>query len=131
GGTAGWYQHTPTGFLPTEDQGYVIIAVQLPDAASLNRTREVMERMNAVFAETPGVEHWFVLGGFSLLDGTNAPNGATAFAAWSNWSKRTTPDLSQEAMVARLQAEFGTMQEPFVLVLVPPSIQGLGVAGGS
>jgi hydrophobe/amphiphile efflux-1 (HAE1) family protein len=130
GVTAWWYQETPTGFLPTEDQGYIIIAVQLPDAASLNRTREVMERMNAVFAETPGVAHWFVLGGFSLLDGTNAPNGATAFAAWSDWAKRTTPELSQESLVARLQAEFGKMQEPFVLVLVPPSIQGLGVAGG-
>ncbi|NBT63483.1 MAG: efflux RND transporter permease subunit, partial [Planctomycetia bacterium] len=128
--TGWWYQKTPTGFLPTEDQGYVIIAVQLPDAASLDRTREVTERMSKIFASTPGVEHWFVLGGFSLLDGTNASNGATAFAAWSDWSKRTTPDLSQESLVGRLQKEFGQMQESFILVLVPPSIQGLGVAGG-
>ena len=128
--TAVWYQRTPTGFLPTEDQGYVIIAVQLPDAASLDRTSEVMERMNTVFANTEGVEHWFVLGGFSLLDGTNAPNGATAFAAWSDWSHRESPELSQDALVKKLQTEFGKMQEPFVLVLVPPSIQGLGVAGG-
>ncbi len=128
--TAWWYQRTPTGFLPTEDQGYVIIAVQLPDAASLDRTKDVMERMNKIFASTEGVQHWFVLGGFSLLDGTNAPNGATAFAAWSDWSKRTTPELSQEALVKKLQIEIGKMQEPFVLVLVPPSIQGLGVSGG-
>jgi len=128
--TGWWYQKTPTGFLPTEDQGYVIIAVQLPDAASLDRTREVTERMSKIFASTPGVEHWFVLGGFSLLDGTNASNGATAFAAWSDWSKRTTPDLSQESLVGRLQKEFAQMQESFILVLVPPSIQGLGVAGG-
>jgi hydrophobe/amphiphile efflux-1 (HAE1) family protein len=128
--TAWLYQRTPTGFLPTEDQGYVIIAVQLPDAASLDRTREVMDRMNAVFATTEGIEHWFVLGGFSLLDGTNASNGATAFAAWSDWSKRTTKELSQEALVARLQQEFSQLREPTVLVLVPPSIQGLGVAGG-
>jgi len=128
--TGWWYQNTPTGFLPTEDQGYVIIAVQLPDAASLHRTSEVMDRMNQVFANTEGIEHWFVLGGFSLLDGTNASNGATAFAAWSDWSKRTTPELSQESLVKKLQIEFGKMQEPFVLVLVPPSIQGLGVAGG-
>jgi HAE1 family hydrophobic/amphiphilic exporter-1 len=132
-GTWWWYQATPAGFLPTEDQGYVIIAVQLPDAASLDRTREVTERMNRTFQkykEKGGVENWFVLGGFSLLDGTNAPNGATAFAAWSDWSKRKSPELSQEALVADLQAEFGQMQEAFVLVLVPPSIQGLGVAGG-
>lgn len=128
--TGWWYQHTPTGFLPTEDQGYVIIAVVLPDAASLDRTQEVTERMNKIFAKTEGIEHWFVLGGFSLLDGTNAPNGATAFAAWSDWSKRTTPELSQDSLVAKLRDEFNAMQEPFVLVLVPPSIQGLGVSGG-
>lgn len=128
--TGWWYQRTPTGFLPTEDQGYVIIAVQLPDAASLDRTREVIDKMNAVFAKTEGVKHWFVLGGFSLLDGTNSSNAATAFAAWTDWAERTTPDMSQEALVNRLRAEFATIQEPFVLVLVPPSIQGLGVAGG-
>ena len=128
--TGWWYQRTPTGFLPTEDQGYVIIAVQLPDAASLDRTRAVIEKMNKVFAETEGVQYWFVLGGFSLLDGTNASNAATAFAAWSDWSERTTPELSQEALVNKLRMEFGKLQEPFVLVLVPPSIQGLGVAGG-
>jgi len=128
--TGWWYQKTPTGFLPTEDQGYVIIAVQLPDAASLDRTRAVIDRMNKVFSETEGVQHWFVLGGFSLLDGTNSSNGATAFAAWSDWSKRTTPELAQEALVAKLQREFAQIQEAFILVLVPPSIQGLGVAGG-
>lgn len=128
--TGWWYQRTPTGFLPTEDQGYVIIAIQLPDAASLDRTREVTEKMNKIFGSTPGVEHWFVLGGFSLLDGTNASNGATAFAAWSDWSQRTTPDLQQDALVNRLRGAFAELQEPFILVLVPPSIQGLGVAGG-
>jgi HAE1 family hydrophobic/amphiphilic exporter-1 len=128
--TAWLYQRTPTGFLPTEDQGYVIIAVQLPDAASLERTRDVMDRMNQVFATTEGVRHWFVLGGFSLLDGTNASNAATAFAAWSDWSQRRSADLSQDALVGKLSAEFSKMQEPFVLVLIPPSIQGLGVAGG-
>ena len=128
--TGWWYHRTPTGFLPTEDQGYIIIAVQLPDAASLDRTREVIDKMNTIFANTEGVKHWFVLGGFSLLDGTNSSNAATAFAAWTDWSERTTPELSQESLVNRLRGEFAKIQEPFVLVLVPPSIQGLGVAGG-
>jgi len=127
------YERTPTGFLPTEDQGYIIIAVQLPDAASLDRTREVVERMNEMFRkrqEQGAVENWFVLGGFSLLDGTAAPNGATVFAAWTDWSKRGSPELAQEALVREIQAELGQMQEAFILVLVPPSIQGLGVSGG-
>ena len=127
------YLRTPAGFLPNEDQGYVLIRVQLPDAASLERTREVSERMNKVFRkfkENGTVDNWFVLGGLSLLDGTNAPNGATAFAAWSDWSKRTTPQTQQAALVRALQIEFAQMQDAFIIVIVPPSIQGLGFAGG-
>jgi HAE1 family hydrophobic/amphiphilic exporter-1 len=128
--TAWLYQRTPTGFLPTEDQGYVIISVQLPDAASLDRTREIERKLNDILRETPGVEHWFVLGGFSLLDGTAAPNAATAFITWKDWSERKTADLQQDALVGRVQLELGSMPEALVLVLVPPSIQGLGFAGG-
>ena len=129
-GTGWWYQKTPQGFLPEEDQGYIIIAVQLQDAASLDRTREVVEKMNSVFRDTPGVENWFVLGGFSLIEGTAAPNSATSFAAWKDWKERTDPSQSQAALVARLQKEFGTIREARILVLVPPSIQGLGFVGG-
>ncbi|MDY3560524.1 efflux RND transporter permease subunit [Gemmata sp. JC673] len=129
-GTGMWYQQTPQGFLPDEDQGYIVIAVQLPDAASIDRTREVTDRMNTALRNTPGVENWFVLGGFSLLDGTAAPNSATAFAAWKDWKHRKDPALSQEALVARLQREFGVYRDAMILVLVPPSIQGLGFVGG-
>ncbi len=93
-GTGWWYQKTPQGFLPDEDQGYVVIAVQLPDAASIDRTTEVTNRMNNALRDTPGVENWFVLGGFSLLDNTAAPNSATAFAAWKDWKYRGDPKLS-------------------------------------
>jgi HAE1 family hydrophobic/amphiphilic exporter-1 len=131
---AGWmYLTTPTGFLPNEDQGYVLVAVQLPDAASLDRTSEVTERMNRVFRkfkEQGTVEHWFILGGISLLDGMNAPNGATAFASWTEWSKRTTPQTQQDALVQQLQMEFAQMRDARVIVIVPPAIQGLGFAGG-
>ncbi|VTT99274.1 hydrophobe amphiphile efflux-1 family : Transporter, hydrophobe/amphiphile efflux-1 (HAE1) family OS=Rhodopirellula maiorica SM1 GN=RMSM_07794 PE=4 SV=1: ACR_tran: ACR_tran [Gemmataceae bacterium] len=130
-GVTGWlYQKTPTGFLPVEDQGYIIIAAQLPDAASLDRTNELVDKINTAFRNTPGVENWFVLGGFSLLDGTAAPNAATAFIAWKDWKERTTPELQQEVLVKRVEAELGGMREAFTLVLVPPSIQGLGFAGG-
>ncbi|HEY1186482.1 MAG TPA: efflux RND transporter permease subunit, partial [Gemmata sp.] len=129
-GTGAWYQQTPQGFLPDEDQGYIVIAVQLPDAASIDRTREVTDRMNTVLRNTTGVENWFVLGGFSLLDGTAAPNSATAFAAWRDWKYRMDPALTQEALVARLQREFASFRDVVVLVLVPPSIQGLGFVGG-
>jgi HAE1 family hydrophobic/amphiphilic exporter-1 len=133
GVTLWWYQQVPTGFLPTEDEGYAIIAVQLPDSASLDRTREVAERMNKVFEryrDNGAIENWFVLGGLSLLDGSNAPNGATAFCTWTDWAKRTTPDMQQAALVQSLQMEFFQMKEANIFVIVPPSIQGLGFAGG-
>ncbi len=132
-GTGWWYQKTPTGFLPTDDQGYLIIAVQLPDAASLDRTRAVTDKLNTIFKryqDDKVIENWFVLGGLSLLDGTNAPNGATAFVTWTDWSQRNSPELKVESVAMRIQMELGQLQEAFILVLIPPSIQGLGVAGG-
>jgi hydrophobe/amphiphile efflux-1 (HAE1) family protein len=128
--TGWWYWRTPTGFLPTEDQGYVIVAVQLPDAASLDRTREVTDRMNQIFAKTPGVENWFTLGGRSLLEGTAAPNAATVFATFADFPERETPETQMDAIIGHLQKELFQMQEPFVLILVPPAIKGLGVSGG-
>jgi HAE1 family hydrophobic/amphiphilic exporter-1 len=128
-----WYQSLPTGFLPEEDEGYAIIAVQLPDGASLDRTREVTSRMNKVFnrfQENGNLQNFFVLGGTSLLDNTQAPNGATAFVTWTDWSKRTTPERQQKALVQALQTEFFGFQDAFIFVIVPPSIQGLGFSGG-
>ncbi len=132
-GTGVWYASLPPGFLPTEDQGYIIISVQLPDGASLDRTREVVSRMNAVFdrmKDKGALASSFVLGGFSLLEGTSAPNSATAFIAWTDWSKRTTPELQQDQLVAEIGREFDQIRESRIIVIVPPSIQGLGVAGG-
>ncbi len=131
--TGWWYQTVPTGFLPTEDEGYVICAVQLPDSASLDRTNEITDRMNAVFARMKGegkVDEWFTIGGLSLLDGVNAPNGATVFVAWTDWKYRTTPEMRQEALKNALQGELAGYQEAQIFVIVPPSIQGLGFAGG-
>ncbi len=128
--TGWWYQKTPTGFLPTEDQGFLIIAVQLPDAASLDRTQEVVRKIDGVLQNTPAVDTWVVLGGLSLLEGTKAPNAATAFVSFKDWSQRKTPDLAIQGLAAKLQMSLGALEEPFVLVLVPPSIMGLGVAGG-
>jgi HAE1 family hydrophobic/amphiphilic exporter-1 len=131
--TGWWYQRVPTGFLPTEDEGYALIAIQLPDAASLDRTKEVTDRMNKVFERFRAegkLENWFSLGGLSLLDGTAAPNGATTFVTWTDWSLRTTPDKQQEALRAALQGELFGFQEANIFVIIPPSIQGLGFAGG-
>jgi HAE1 family hydrophobic/amphiphilic exporter-1 len=128
--TGWWYASLPTSFLPTEDQGYLIVNVQLPDAASLDRTQAVVERLDKIFKDTPGVENWFVLGGFSLLDGAASSNAATIFVIMEDWDERETADESQDAILGRFRKEFAGIQEAIVFPLVPPPIQGLGVGGG-
>jgi hydrophobe/amphiphile efflux-1 (HAE1) family protein len=129
-GTVVWYLRLPTGFLPSEDQGYLITAVQLPDAASQQRTRDVIEEMNAILEVTPGVETWFALGGTSLLEGSQASNAATVFIRMDPWEDRKTAEMQQEQIVNDLMRRFGAIQDAFILVITPPAIQGLGVGGG-
>jgi HAE1 family hydrophobic/amphiphilic exporter-1 len=131
-GTATGWQFTkvPTGFLPTEDQGYLLVNVQLPDAASLERTGEVLARIDDILKETPGVQDWVSLGGFSMIDGTNASNAATVFVVMAPWAERSDPSLSQESILANLQRQLFAIQEAIAFAFPPPAINGLGVAGG-
>ena len=128
--TAYWYSRLPTGFLPTEDQGYFIAAVQLPDAASQARTRGVVDQINAILGDTPGVDTWFTLGGTSLLEGGQASNAATIFIALDDWKKRTTPQLQQGPLIGQLTQKLSSINEAQILLFPPPAIQGLGVSGG-
>ena len=130
GGTVWWYRNVPTGFLPTEDQGYLITAIQLPDAASQDRTREVIEQMNAILADQPGVMTWFTLGGLSVLEGSQSSSAATMFIRLNDWEERTTPDVQQGALIEKISQEFNTIKDAFILVIPPPAIQGLGTSGG-
>jgi HAE1 family hydrophobic/amphiphilic exporter-1 len=127
----GWqFLKVPTGFLPIEDQGYVIASIQLPDAASLERTAEVLDQIDGILKEAPGVANWVSLGGFSLIDGTNASNAATIFIVMQPWGQRTTPELSQESILTYLQARLFGIKDAIAFVFPPPGIPGLGVAGG-
>jgi HAE1 family hydrophobic/amphiphilic exporter-1 len=129
--TGWWFVRLPTGFVPTEDQGYAIVVVQLPDAASQERTRGVTRQINAILADTPGVESWFLLGGTSLLDSAVASNAATMFLTFEPFGKRVgNPALSQEAIIGGLMGRFQAIREAVVFAFPPPGIRGLGVAGG-
>lgn len=130
GGTVWWYQQVPTGFLPTEDQGYLIVAVQLPDAASQGRTRNVVEEINGILSEQPGVKTWFTLGGQSLLEGSQSSNAATIFIGLEDWEERTTPQLQQGPLIGEITQKFSAIEDAFILVIPPPAIQGLGTSGG-
>ena len=130
GATLWWFTILPTGFLPVEDQGYAIVGVQLPDASSQDRTKEVVRQVEEIFKKTEGIGHWVMIGGQSVLDQTVASNAATIYVRWTPYEDRTTHELSQEAIIGKLRGEFAKIQEAIVFIFPPPAIMGLGVAGG-
>ncbi|MHC5541486.1 efflux RND transporter permease subunit, partial [Singulisphaera rosea] len=128
--TGWWFTQLPTGFLPTEDQGYAIVGVQLPDAASQSRTRVVVDRIESILKKTPGVSTWVQIGGNSILDATVASNAATFYVVWKPWEERTGAGEDQASILARLRKDFSAIQDAIIFAFAPPAIQGLGVAGG-
>jgi HAE1 family hydrophobic/amphiphilic exporter-1 len=127
---AGWqFVRQPTGFLPTEDQGYAILFARLPDGAAQPRAREVSEKIDKILRKTPGIAAWVTIGGFSILDAANVPTVTTTFVVYEDWSKRGSA-LSQDKIVSSLNRDLSTIQEAIAFVVIPPSIRGLGQAGG-
>ncbi len=120
----------PTGFFPPEDQGYAMLSVQLPDAASKPRTDAVVERINRDLGGMDGVESFVSVSGYSLLDGAVASNAAAFWIIFDPWSERTAPHLTLEALVGRLWQMAFAVQEANVFAFPPPAIIGLGEAGG-
>ncbi len=129
-GTAGFlFTRLPTGFLPTEDQGYCIVAVTLPPGASQPRAKAVTDQINAVLAEVPGLAGWAMIGGLSILDNANKSTAVSLFPVYEDFGKRP-PGVTQDTIVADLRRRLSSIQEAAVFVLVPPAIPGLGQAGG-
>ncbi|HOX02474.1 MAG TPA: multidrug efflux RND transporter permease subunit [Candidatus Paceibacterota bacterium] len=128
---AGWgLTKIPTGFIPTEDQGYVLVAVQLPDGASLERTERVMDRITQIVIETPGVENAITIGGISALDNSaSLANAGMVYVLLEEWGKRG-PGKDLRSIHAGLTKRLGEIGEASALVLIPPPIQGLGLSGG-
>jgi HAE1 family hydrophobic/amphiphilic exporter-1 len=127
----GWgFGNIPTGFLPVEDQGYAFANIQLPDAASLERTKEVLKQVDQVMANTDGVADWVSIGGYSLLSGTNGSNLGLVAIIFEPWDERQDPSLSQDAILANVRRGFNQIQQAIVYAFIPPAIDGLGNAGG-
>src|SRR5262249_18001407 len=101
-----WYgfTRTPTGFIPQQDKGYLLVNVQLPDSASVVRTEEVMARIEPIAGQLPGVNHTVAIAGQSLLLNANAPNLGALYVMLADFPERRAPDLSGEAIAARLAA---------------------------
>ena len=122
----------PTAFLPIEDQGYVLVGVQLPDGASLERTNRAMEKISAIARNTPGVDNVLTISGISALDNNaTLPNAGVAYVVLKDWSLREKAkgqDLL--SLYQRLNRELDAIGDGTTFVLVPPPIQGIGNASG-
>jgi hydrophobic/amphiphilic exporter-1 (mainly G- bacteria), HAE1 family len=120
----------PTGFLPIEDQGYLIAAVQLPDGAALDRTQKVLDRVVDIVASSPGVQQVVTIAGISALDNSaSLANAGVGYVILKDWNSRGAgQDL--RSLVFGLNDKLAAIAEARVLVLPPPPIQGIGNAAG-
>ncbi|MCL7985590.1 MAG: multidrug efflux RND transporter permease subunit, partial [marine benthic group bacterium] len=123
------FRLVPGGFIPDEDQGYFFVNVELPDGASMQRTEEVLDRVNLALANTPGVANYITIGGFSMLNAVQGSNFGAAIATLDNWSDRSR-DEHVETLMANLQRFLFTIQEGTAFAFGPPPITGLGNATG-
>jgi len=129
-GVSAWgFARQPTGFLPTEDQGYAILVTKLPEGASQPRSREVAEKINAILQRTDGVAAWVTIGGLSILDFANVTNYSATFVVYKGWKERGAR-LTQDRIVAGLNRDLSEIQEALAFVAIPPPIRGLGQTGG-
>lgn len=120
----------PTGFVPNEDKGVLFINAQLPDAASKERTDEVIKAIDRLLANTPGIDRWTLFSGFSILDFAASSNCVFGAVDLVPWAKRTDSSLSASALAGRLWKEMQNIQEANVFIFESPVIEGVGFSGG-
>jgi hydrophobe/amphiphile efflux-1 (HAE1) family protein len=130
-GSAGWLiVTTPQGFIPAQDRGYVIISVQLPGAASLARTTEVVREIERISLDTPGIVRVAAFAGFSGATRTQAGNAAALFPVFDEPEVRLKKGLSANAITVELRKRLAAIQGAFIIVIPPPAVPGIGTGGG-
>jgi hydrophobe/amphiphile efflux-1 (HAE1) family protein len=128
--TWGIFQVVPGGFIPNQDKQYLIGIVQLPDAASLDRTEDVVRQISRLAGETAGVDHVIGFSGLSVQGFVNLSNAAVCFFPLKPFGERKTKDLSAGAIAAALNKKFSTIRGAVIFAVPPPPVQGLGTTGG-
>ena len=125
------FVRTPTGFVPQQDKGYLILNVQLPDSAAAERTRRQMARIEAAALDTPGVAHTVGIAGQSLILNANAPNLGSLYVMLKPFADRTGPDQSADAIARALEQKCrAAVRGATVRAFGAPPIEGLGTTGG-
>src|SRR5881296_2035019 len=131
GAAAGWFgSKVPSSFLPDEDQGYLYINLQLPSAASLQRTDEVARKIESVLANTPGVQYTTSVVGFSLLSFVRTSYNGFFFVTLKPWDDRKSRAEQLQAIKQRINQELSTIPEGIAFSFSPPAIPGVGTSGG-
>ena len=120
----------PTGLLPEEDQGYFFLNVQLPTAASLQRTDDVAKKIEAILKDTPGVQTYNTVVGFSLLSFVNTTYNAFYFVTLKPWGERGS-GLTADAILRNLNQRLGAVPDAQIFGFSPPAIPGIGTSGGA
>jgi len=120
----------PTGFLPQEDQGYLFVAMQLPDAASLQRTDAAAQRVTSALLQTPGIRGVVGVNGFSLLTQTQSTNTAFFFVSLKPWDARKSRAEQIQAIQASVQRKLMGVSDGLAFSFPPPAIPGIGTSGG-
>ncbi|MFL6499685.1 MAG: efflux RND transporter permease subunit, partial [Candidatus Udaeobacter sp.] len=120
----------PSGFLPEEDQGYLYLALQLPDASSLERTDQAARKIEDILSKIPGVQYTTSVVGFSLLSLVQNTYSAFFFVTFKPWSERTKPEEKYAAIKANINKQLAGLTEGLAFAFPPPAIPGVGTSGG-
>lgn len=124
------FRTVPSGFIPDQDKGYLIVAIQLPDGASLSRTDAVVRRATEIILKHPAVDHSVSFAGFSGATRANSPNAGAIFIIPKSFENRDHTGYTADKILADLQKELAKIVEADIFVFPPPPVQGLGTAGG-
>jgi hydrophobe/amphiphile efflux-1 (HAE1) family protein len=128
--TAALFWATPAGFVPPQDQGYALAAMQLPAGSSIERTDAVLQSVTRKLLQVPGVEAAVMFAGFDGASGTQASNAAAAYVTFKPYAERAGTGRTEAAIVADMRAAVASVDEAVVFVIPPPVIQGIGSGGG-
>jgi len=127
----GMFKIVPTGFIPTQDQGYLIVNVQMPDASSIERTDGVMTQLADLALKTKGIKNAFAVSGFSILTRSNSSAAGLLFLHLTPFAERAgKTDLTAASVAKRLRQQFSKVEGGQAVVLLPPAVSGIGQAGG-
>jgi HAE1 family hydrophobic/amphiphilic exporter-1 len=129
-GTGWQFNRAPTGFIPNQDQGYLITVIQLPPGSSLSRTDAVVREATKIILETEGIDHAVPFAGFDGATFTNASNGGAIFSAMAPFEERLKHGLTADHLQQELIGRLSSIKDAFIITISPPPVRGIGNSGG-